>query len=269
MAAVTSRASRIAPAQVPARTPPARVERAQRVEPGLVAHQVEQRRALAARDHQAREAVEPGDAAHLAHVDAEVAGRRRRAPRSRPAARARRTAASPAAGREPLRLGQLRRSRGPRIASPSPRETSATTLARPASAWSRARSRSRARAGSSDLKMPEPTNTASAPSAITARRRRASRCRRRRSCGTGSLPVCATRRTSSYGAPSFFASAISSSGWSSVSRRIARHHCAQVAHGLDDVAGAGLALGADHAPRPRRSGAAPRRGRGSRRRTGP
>jgi hypothetical protein len=42
------------------------------------------------------------------------------------------------------------------------------------------------------------------------------------------------------------ASVISSSGPSCVSRRICGAHGAQVAHGLDDVAGAGLALGAHH-----------------------
>ena len=63
---------------------------------------------------------------------------------------------------------------------------------------------------------------------------------------TGSLPLSATSVTRSYGACSSFAATYSSSGDSDPSRRIS---CADGAHVRDrvgDVAGAGLALGADH-----------------------
>ena len=63
---------------------------------------------------------------------------------------------------------------------------------------------------------------------------------------TGSRPFAATSLTSSYGAWRSLAATNSSSSRMPSSRRISREHVAQLADGLDDVAGAGLALGPHH-----------------------
>src|SRR5439155_7960483 len=67
-------------------------------------------------------------------------------------------------------------------------------------------------AGSADLKMPDPTKTASAPSCIISAASAGVAMPPAEKFGTGSFPARATHRTSSYGAPRFLASVISSSG---------------------------------------------------------
>src|SRR5437763_179596 len=67
------------------------------------------------------------------------------------------------------------------------------------------------RAGSDDLKMPEPTKTASAPSCIISAALAGVAMPPAEKFGTGNRPALATQRTSSQGAPRFFASAIISS----------------------------------------------------------
>src|SRR3978361_1568523 len=83
--------------------------------------------------------------------------------------------------------------------------------------------------------MPEPTNTPSAPSCMTSDASAGVAMPPAQNSTTGSLPSGATSRTGSSGARS---------GVRGRADRAA--DLAQVADGLDDVAGAGLALGADH-----------------------
>ena len=64
--------------------------------------------------------------------------------------------------------------------------------------------------------------------------------------GTGRRPFSATKRTSSSGAAAPSRAAGSSSGGSAPRLADRADHAAQVAHRLDDVAAARLALGADH-----------------------
>ena len=102
-------------------------------------------------------------------------------------------------------------------------------------------------AGSSLLKMPEPTNTASAPSCIASAASAGVAMPPAQNSGTGSQPVSATSCTSGSGACSCLAQSNSSaeSAWPMLAD--VADDRAQVAHRLDDVAGAGLALRADHA----------------------
>ena len=101
--------------------------------------------------------------------------------------------------------------------------------------------------GSSDLKMPDPTNTPSAPSCIISAASAGVARPPAEKLTTGSRPSAATRRTSSSGARSSFAAARQLVACrATVSRRMPGLDRAHVAHRLDDVAGAGLALGADH-----------------------
>ncbi len=128
---------------------------------------------------------------------------------------------------------------------PSPREAAATRSA--SCQWVVASTIARARrGGSSDLKMPEPTNTPSAPSAIISAASAGVAIPPAQNSTTGRPPSRATPRTRSSGAPSSLA-AVGSSASSSVAQApdLAGDR-AHVAHRLDDVAGAGLALGADH-----------------------
>ena len=102
------------------------------------------------------------------------------------------------------------------------------------------------RAGSSDLKMPEPTNTASAPSCM-ARAASAGVARPpAQNSGTGQLAGLgqllheADRRLQALG-PVEELGRVGLGDLADVAE-----DRPQVAHGLDDVAGAGLALRADH-----------------------
>ena len=105
----------------------------------------------------------------------------------------------------------------------------------------------RARAGgSSDLKMPEPTNTPSAPSAIISAASAGVAIPPAQNSTTGRRPSRATPRTRSSGAPSSLAAVASSSSSSVAQAADLAGDAAHVADRLDDVAGAGLALGADH-----------------------
>ena len=135
----------------------------------------------------------------------------------------------------------------PGIASPRPREAAAIALG-VLEVGGRLDDRARrVRSGSSDLKMPEPTNTPSAPSCIISAAsagvamppaeklhdRQPARSRRPRARARAA-PGAPWRRS---------ASSVSSSAVQPPDVAADRAH---VAHGLDDVAGAGLALGADH-----------------------
>ena len=94
--------------------------------------------------------------------------------------------------------------------------------------------------------MPEPTNTPSAPSCMTSDASAGVAIPPAQNRTTGSRPSAATWRTRCSGAPSSLA-AVASSASSSMRQApdLAADH-PQVADRFDDVAGAGLALGADH-----------------------
>ena len=102
------------------------------------------------------------------------------------------------------------------------------------------------RAGSSLLKMPEPTNTPSAPSCITSAASAGVLMPPATKLTTGSLPSAATclhqlvRRLQLLGGDEqlVLAHALEAADLG--------EHVAQLVDRLDDVAGAGLALGADH-----------------------
>src|ERR1700688_621293 len=94
----------------------------------------------------------------------------------------------------------------------SPRSSLASRTAFGSSKWVQALTTALARAsGSLDLKMPEPTKTASAPRLRTSAASAGVAMPPAEKFGTGSLPVLATWRTSSSGAPSSLASRINSS----------------------------------------------------------
>ena len=131
------------------------------------------------------------------------------------------------------------------IAAPRPRDAAATRAGVCQCVVASTIARARA-GGSSDLKMPEPTNTPSAPSCITAPRRPAWRCRRRR---TGRPAGDRRRRPARHELERGAELLGRSRQLGGVEHRQAADLAgdrAQVAHRLDDVAGAGLALGADH-----------------------
>ena len=100
--------------------------------------------------------------------------------------------------------------------------------------------------GSSLLKIPEPTNTASAPSCMASAASAGVAMPPAQNSGTGSQPVSATSCTSGSGAWRRLAHSNSSAESAWLDLADVTDDRAQVAHGLDDVAGAGLALGADH-----------------------
>ena len=133
----------------------------------------------------------------------------------------------------------------PRIGSPSSIEAAATRSGSSecvvASTIARAR-----RSGSSDLKIPEPTKLPSAPSCIVSAASAGVAIPPAQNSGTGSQPISATSRTTSSGARSSLASARQLLGRQRLQALDPADDVAQVAHGLDDVAGARLALGADH-----------------------
>ena len=187
--------------------------------------------------------------AHLARRGAEPGEHASRAPRSRPGGRARRRPPrSPAAV-----LEQARRSPSVPISMPGHRLPRARARRRPRargrrSAWSPRRSRA-ARAlrvlGLEDARADE----------VRPRRRAASSARRppgwrcppaQKSSRPAGCPSRRPSRTSSSGAWSSLAAVGSSISSSELSRRISPVISAHVAHRLDHVAGAGLALGADH-----------------------
>ena len=131
----------------------------------------------------------------------------------------------------------------PRIGSPSSIEAAATRSG--SSAWVVASTIARARrSGSEDLKIPEPTKLPSAPSCIVSAASAGVAIPRRRTSAPAASRS-ATSRTTSSGARSSLASAGSSSA-GTLQPPDPADELAQVADGLDDVAGAGLALGADH-----------------------
>jgi len=76
------------------------------------------------------------------------------------------------------------------------------------------------RSGLLDLKIPEPTKTDSAPSCIINAASAGVATPPAEKLGTGSLPVFATSHTSSNGAPSSFASVMSSSSGRPIRRAI-------------------------------------------------
>ncbi len=132
------------------------------------------------------------------------------------------------------------------IAGPSPREARATRSG--SCQWVVASTIARARAGgSSDLKMPEPTNTPSAPSAIISAASAGVAMPPAQNSTTGSRPARATWRTRSSGAACCLAAAgkLSTPAGLTETTDLAGD-AAHVAHRLDDIPGAGLALGADH-----------------------
>ena len=94
--------------------------------------------------------------------------------------------------------------------------------------------------------MPEPTNTPSAPSCITSDASAGVAIPPAQNSTTGSWPSAATWRTSGSGDCSSLAAVASSSGSSVRQPADLAADLAQVRDRLDDVTGAGLALGADH-----------------------
>jgi hypothetical protein len=126
----TSRASRMAPAQVPRSAPPLAWKRPQLVQPGRALHQLEERRALAAGQDERAQPVQVGQPAHLAHV------------RAQPAEDTRVGGEVALKGEDADRFHQPRSCKrspagmaatsSPRMGSPRPREASATVRG---SAW--------------------------------------------------------------------------------------------------------------------------------------
>src|SRR5580765_4134432 len=111
---------------------------------------------------------------------------------------------------ESMSFSSIWRTSRPGIASPSSSLASSTAFA--SSKWVVALTTALARAsGSLDLKIPEPTNTASAPRLRTSAASAGVAIPPAEKFGTGNFPVFATWRISSSGAPSSFASRISSS----------------------------------------------------------
>ena len=94
--------------------------------------------------------------------------------------------------------------------------------------------------------MPEPTKLPSAPSCIISAASAGVAMPPAQKRTTGSLPRSATSRTSSSGAPSSFAAAASSIWLERAEPLDLARDQADVANGLDHVAGARLALRADH-----------------------
>ena len=222
---------------------------AQRLGQPLALDAERHRRRLAAGHHEAVEAVE------VARACAPRAPRRRaraasaRARRSRPGGRGRRRdgarPALPAAVGEELVVVELARLE--RL--PSPRRGPRTPWRRARrrrSASSPRRSRAARVAGSSDLKMPEPTNTASAPSCITSDASAgvamppAQNSGDRQPARARDLADEVERRLQLLGGDEQLGLVQRAQPADLAGDR------AQVAHGLDDVAGARLALGADH-----------------------
>src|SRR5262249_9582367 len=152
-------------------------------------HQVQERRALTPRNHEALEAGKLPNATHLDRLDLErsQATRVRREPTlerqdsdPRHAPHHPRVCISSPSGSFAVSI--------PCIASPSPRDTSATILG--SRWWVVARTIAFARtAGSADLKIPEPTKTASAPSCIMSDASAGVAMPPAAKLGTGSLPL--------------------------------------------------------------------------------
>ena len=114
-------------------------------------------------------------------------------------------------------------------------------------------------AGSSLLKMPEPTNTASAPSCITSAASAGVAMPPAQNSGTGSVPVSATSCTRPIGRLQPLGPVVELGRVGLGDLADVAEDRAQVADRLDDVAGAGLALRADHAaPSEMRRSASPR-----------
>ena len=133
----------------------------------------------------------------------------------------------------------------PTIASPRPRDASAITAGSSKNVVAFTIAAARA-AGFPALKMPEPTNTPSAPSCIISAASAGVATPPAVNSTTGSLPVAATSATSSYGACSSLAATYSSSLVLDLQRVDLAGDRADVLGRLRDVAGAGLALRADH-----------------------
>ena len=117
----------------------------------------------------------------------------------------------------------------------------------PGSASSPRRRRAARVSGSSLLKMPEPTKTPSAPRCMTSAASAGVAMPPAQNMTTGQPAVARRRRaTRSSGAPCSLAAVASSVVVEALQAADLAGDRAQVADGLDDVAGAGLALGADH-----------------------
>ena len=219
---------------------------AQRLGEPLALDPERHRRRLAARDHEPVEPVEVGGHAHLAHLGAEAAQH----------ARVRLEVALEREHADERRAHQPRLARSccssslrdssETIAWPRPSLARARRARRRGSAWSPRRSPRPRVAGSSDLKMPEPTNTPSAPSCIISDASAGVAMPPAQNSTTGSLPASATPRTRSSGAWCSLAAVASSDVVERLQAADLGADAAHVAHGLDDVAGARLALGADH-----------------------
>ena len=133
----------------------------------------------------------------------------------------------------------------PRIGAPRPLLTSAIFFASSKNvvAWTMALA---IRAGSSLLKMPEPTNTPSEPSCITSAASAGVAMPPATKFTTGSLPSAATCLTSSYGRLQLLGRDEQLVLAHALEAADLGEHVAELADGLDDVAGAGLALGPHH-----------------------
>ena len=243
-----SRSSMISPAQVPKIGVPAAAKRAQRLGQALALDAERHRRRLAARASRARRGRRGPRACGPRAPRRRARAGRGRARRSRPAGRGRRRAAPRVTSRG-RRAAAPRRACAPRATAIAGAEALATRARRArgrrSASWPR-RSRAARVAGSADLKMPEPTNTASAPSCITSDASAGVAMPPAQNSGTGSLPSLGDaadeveRRAVLLGRRHELHLAQRAQALD-----LARDR-AQVAHGLDDVAGAGLALGADH-----------------------
>ena len=122
-------------------------------------------------------------------------------------------------------------------------------------------------AGSSDLKMPEPTNTPSAPSCIISDASAGVAIPPAQNSTTGSLPASATPRTRSSGACSSLAAVASSGVVERPAGGGSRRGCGACGARPRRCRRCRPRPWSGSSPRPRRSGAAPRRGWSRRTRT--
>ena len=239
------------PGAAPEDRPPFAVEGANRLVQALALHPHRDRGRLAAWDHQAVEASSPA----RSRTSLDLARRATRAsgdgPRSRPGWRGRRCAgearlnSGAAALQQAAVLGErLDLKAGHRVAELH------GGLGDPlgvVEVGRRLDDRTGAPvAGSSLLKIPEPTKLPSAPSCIISAASAGVAMPPAQKSGTGSQPRSATSWTTSSGAWCSLAAPASCSAPQRGELLDAVGDLAHVADRLDDVAGAGLALGADH-----------------------
>ena len=222
---------------------------ADRLDEPVRVRELRDRRGLAARDREAVDArevlgtVRTSTGVAPASANARACSRKSPCSASTPAF----MIVRPAGATSRARPAASRACRSP--APPSGRPGRAESFARTSGSWKCVVASTIARAivaGSPDLKIPEPTNTPSTPSCIISAASAGVAIPPAEKFTTGRRPCSATIRTSSTGAPSSLAFDDVLLGAERRALGDVAEDLALVADGLDDVAGAGLALRADH-----------------------